>query len=106
MGTRGQIVDRSGSGGLSIAEAWDALFAANELNFRDGRYARVLDDEQLRRRMRDQFPRRPALKRCSVSRVRAARNRVHGEVRYWRYVRMGKQVLRATARGLPVPRSS
>ena len=74
---RGQIIDKSESGGYSIQEMWCRLFSDNEMAFAEGRYDDVLTDEQITRVMRKSFPDRKNKVFGCVTRVRAC---VNGQV--------------------------
>lgn len=106
---RGQIVDTSKSGGLTIGQKWVQLLDANEQAFEDGKPERVLDDQDLTAAMFLAFPgRRSSAIFRDVVKVRNRYNRgvIHCQkgVRparpSYRYVRLGGGgVRRITARG-------
>ena len=57
---RGQIVNTSKSNGMNVIQAWSFLFQENEKFFKEGKFDKVLDDEQFVVRMLEFFPDRVA----------------------------------------------
>jgi len=107
----GQCVNTSHSGGLSVREAWAALFVANEDARKRCRFGSIRTDEELVCEMMRMFPDRwETCLMYQVARVRAAFNRRHsggwfrgigGDVKAKRYAKRDGAVYVASAHGKP-----
>lgn len=113
MHHRGQIVDTSKSGGLTVNQYWEKLFKHNEKAFEEKRETSVLDDQDITAAMLLAFPKRRTsqiFREVVKARNRFNRGKLHSqkgqkpEKPSFKYIRMGGGgVRRSTARGRLLP---